>query len=142
MEYTKEVATVKYIKFTYENDEYIVFDIPVGTTEVSPSNHCIGIKPVPLDIKEGSTIDSNGWYHVYQNMFHGYNEHITNNYVIEDMVEKYCFLSYNPYLNPDNYEPPANDEYYMLLLTDYYYGEYMTFDNPFVFKKTINKLNN
>ena len=49
--------------------ELLIIELPTLETQISIGLHCIGIKPPPIG-KEAS--DSNGFYHVYKEMFHGF----------------------------------------------------------------------
>ena len=51
------------------NPNLLAVELPEGNKEVSVGLHCIGIKPVPNG-KEAS--DTNGYFHIYTEMFHGY----------------------------------------------------------------------
>lgn len=49
----------------------LLIELPEGTGEISVGLHCIGIKPCPKDQKPS---DSNGYYHIYKDMFHDFND--------------------------------------------------------------------
>ena len=49
--------------------DLLIVEMPNVETEMSIGLHCIGIKPPPIG-KDAS--DTNGYYHVYTEMFHGF----------------------------------------------------------------------
>lgn len=74
----------KVYEFTKTTKEILILVMPNSESLFSVGLHCIGVIPPPKG--EENDVDSNGWYWVHEQMFHGYN--FVND--VKNITEKEC----------------------------------------------------
>lgn len=108
----------------------LVVELPEGVKEVSCGLHCIGVKPEPT---EHLGFDSNGWYHVYRKMFHGWKLLGRMPDIKEEMaakvVDEYTYNTGEKYGYYD-YENDIQTDCPIEFLNSLMYTNEVYFDNP------------